>query len=208
MLWSNWPPTKKNRWKKNRNNINKWLVSISLSFSSISSSIPSSLSTSFHHFLPSPPPSPSLFSPSSPSSSYFFLYLSLFLSLLTALETTDAERSQRPPGQKVPLPVSDIKQPLVQYKYLNSNGWSCQHFPGGPVVKNLFSNAGVAALIPGQGTKTPHAVGQLNLWAATKIWLCQINIKKIRWTCHTAWRAVRQSLSSLLTMGSFSYTEC
>ena len=56
--------------------------------------------------------------------------------------------------------------------------WSCQDFPGGPVVKNLFSNAGDTGLIPGQGTKIPHAVGQLNLCAATKIWLSQINIKK------------------------------
>ena len=34
-------------------------------------------------------------------------------------------------------------------------------FPGGPVVKNLPSNAGDAGLIPGQGTKIPHAAGQL-----------------------------------------------
>ena len=31
-------------------------------------------------------------------------------------------------------------------------------FPGGPVVKNLPSNAGDTSLIPGQGTKIPHAV--------------------------------------------------
>ena len=30
-------------------------------------------------------------------------------------------------------------------------------FPGGPVVNILTSNAGVAGLIPGQGTKIPHA---------------------------------------------------
>ena len=35
-------------------------------------------------------------------------------------------------------------------------------FPGGPVVKNLPSNAGDAGLIPGWGTKTPHATGQLS----------------------------------------------
>ena len=35
-------------------------------------------------------------------------------------------------------------------------------FPGGPVVKNLPSNAGDAGSIHGQGTKIPHAAGQLS----------------------------------------------
>ena len=35
-------------------------------------------------------------------------------------------------------------------------------FPGGPVVKNLLSNAGDTDLIPSQGTKIPHAMGQLS----------------------------------------------
>ena len=35
-------------------------------------------------------------------------------------------------------------------------------FPGGPVVKNLPSNAGDTGLIPGRGTKIPHAMGQLS----------------------------------------------
>ena len=30
-------------------------------------------------------------------------------------------------------------------------------FPGSPMVKTLPSNAGAAGLIPGQGTKIPHA---------------------------------------------------
>ena len=46
----------------------------------------------------------------------------------------------------------------------------CQYWniPGGPVVKNLLSNAGDAGSIPGRGTKIPHASGQLNLHAATR----------------------------------------
>ena len=40
-------------------------------------------------------------------------------------------------------------------------------FPGGPVVKNPPSNAGDMGLIPGRGTKIPHATGQLSLHAAT-----------------------------------------
>ena len=35
-------------------------------------------------------------------------------------------------------------------------------FPGGPVVKNPPSNEGDVGSIPGQGTKIPHAAGQLN----------------------------------------------
>ena len=35
-------------------------------------------------------------------------------------------------------------------------------FPGGPVVKNLPSSGGDVGLIPGWGTKIPHATGQLN----------------------------------------------
>ena len=30
-------------------------------------------------------------------------------------------------------------------------------FPGGPVVKTLPSNAGIAGLTPGQGARIPHA---------------------------------------------------
>ena len=40
-------------------------------------------------------------------------------------------------------------------------------FPGGPVVENLPSNAVDTGLIPGQGTKIPHAAGQLSLCATT-----------------------------------------
>ena len=40
-------------------------------------------------------------------------------------------------------------------------------FPGGPVVKNLPSNAGNVCLIPGWGIKMPHAAGQLSPHTAT-----------------------------------------
>ena len=33
-------------------------------------------------------------------------------------------------------------------------------FPGGPVLKNLPSNAGGEGSIPGQRTKIPHGVGK------------------------------------------------
>ena len=37
--------------------------------------------------------------------------------------------------------------------------------PGDPVVKNPPSNTGSAGLVLSQGTKIPHAEGQLSLWA-------------------------------------------
>ena len=40
------------------------------------------------------------------------------------------------------------------------------NFPGGPVVKNLPLNIEDMGLIPGLGTKIPHATGQLSLCAA------------------------------------------
>ena len=40
-------------------------------------------------------------------------------------------------------------------------------FPGGPVVKNPPYNAGDTGSIPGQGTKIPHATGQLSRHATT-----------------------------------------
>ena len=39
----------------------------------------------------------------------------------------------------------------------------CGDFPGGPVVKNLPTNAGEVCSISGPGTKIPHAMGQLSL---------------------------------------------
>ena len=39
---------------------------------------------------------------------------------------------------------------------------STRDFPGGPVVKNLPSNAGDVGSITGQGIKITHATGQLS----------------------------------------------
>ena len=40
--------------------------------------------------------------------------------------------------------------------------------PSGPVNKNSPSNAGESGLIPGWGTKIPHALGQLSRQVTTK----------------------------------------
>ena len=47
-----------------------------------------------------------------------------------------------------------------------------KNFPGGPVVKNSPSNAGGVSKIPHQGTKIPHAMGQLSLHAAIREATC------------------------------------
>ena len=39
-------------------------------------------------------------------------------------------------------------------------------FPGGPVVENKASIAGILDSVPGWGTKSPHATRQLNTPAA------------------------------------------
>ena len=45
-------------------------------------------------------------------------------------------------------------------------------FPGGPVVKNSPCSTGDAGLIPNQGTKIPHAAGQLSPLTATSGLAC------------------------------------
>ena len=37
----------------------------------------------------------------------------------------------------------------------------CLGLPGGPVVENLPCSLGIIGLIPGQGTRVPHAVKEL-----------------------------------------------
>ena len=49
-------------------------------------------------------------------------------------------------------------------------------FPGGPVVKNPRCNVGDVGLIPGRGTKIPHAMGQLSPHIATTDYTCQEKI--------------------------------
>ena len=46
------------------------------------------------------------------------------------------------------------------------------NFDGGPVVKTLPSNAEDMGLIPGRGTKIPHAGGQISLHATTRESMC------------------------------------
>ena len=48
---------------------------------------------------------------------------------------------------------------------LRGSSWD---FPGGPVVKNLPSNAGDTGSVPDWGPKIPHATGKLSPLMATK----------------------------------------
>ena len=55
----------------------------------------------------------------------------------------------------------------VQQQLINTLG----DFPGGPVVKNMTSNAGDMGDMgssPGRGTKMPHAMVQLSQYATIK----------------------------------------
>ena len=63
----------------------------------------------------------------------------------------------------------------------SKNSIVVRDFPGGPGVKNLPSSAGDVGLIPGQGTKIPHAVGQVCLSVATRD-VCVLQLEKARKT--------------------------
>ena len=53
--------------------------------------------------------------------------------------------------------IHELKKQNVELKkYISGD------FPDGPVVKNLSYSAGGVGSIPGQGTKIPHAAGQLS----------------------------------------------
>ena len=69
-----------------------------------------------------------------------------------------------------PAPCVICTQPLCfipTKHYSHKNVVNARDFPGSPVVKNPPCNAGNAGVIPGQGTKIPHAVEQLNTHALT-----------------------------------------
>ena len=53
------------------------------------------------------------------------------------------------------------------------SGNHMRDFPGHPVGKTLPSNAGDGGSIPGQGTKIPHAMGQLSPRATATEWALQ-----------------------------------
>ena len=67
---------------------------------------------------------------------------------------------------------------------INFNKILFRYFLGGPVVKKPPSNAGDMGLIPGWGTKIPHAIGQLSPSAAISepthsgAWVPQLDTEK------------------------------
>ena len=56
--------------------------------------------------------------------------------------------------------VQSIKDKFDKLEFIKIWNWD---FSGGPVVKDLPSNAGDTGLIPGWGIKIPHAAGQQSL---------------------------------------------
>ena len=70
--------------------------------------------------------------------------------------------------------LEGLKEGIHGKERAQHNSWNriavrnvTRDFPGGPVVKNPPYNARDADSIPGQGTKIPHAAGQLRPRAAT-----------------------------------------
>ena len=57
-------------------------------------------------------------------------------------------------------------------RVINKNEGEEWDFPGGPVVKNLPSDAGDMGSIPGRGTTIPHATGQLSPCTTTTEPVC------------------------------------
>ena len=71
-------------------------------------------------------------------------------------------------------------------------------FPGGPVVKNLLSNAGHMGLIPGWGTNIPHAMGQPSPRATTTESTCsRARVPQLESLCTTARETPRARTKSL-----------
>ena len=69
-------------------------------------------------------------------------------------------------GKAPPYPRSStlalIPDGLCSFLRVFSSRRTERNFPGGPVVKNLPSNAGDMGSPPGLGTKIPHGLGQLS----------------------------------------------
>ena len=66
------------------------------------------------------------------------------------------------------LPLSHQESPTNIHRGNNND----RDFPGGPVVKNLPSNAGYVGSKSDQGTKIPLALEQLNPWVTTTEPMC------------------------------------
>ena len=83
-------------------------------------------------------------------------------------------------GKAPPYPRSStlalIPDGLCSFLRVFSSRRTERNFPGGPVVKNLPSNAGDMGSIPGRGTKIPHAGTTKpvshNYWACVLWSLC------------------------------------
>ena len=59
--------------------------------------------------------------------------------------------------------INKSGRPVIPTKYKMFLFWNnFRDFPGGPVVKTLASSEGDTGLIPGWGTKNPHALWSKN----------------------------------------------
>ena len=70
-------------------------------------------------------------------------------------------------------------------------------FPGSPVVKNPPCNAGDVGSISGRGAKTPHAMEQLTLCAATIEPVC-LELVSHNWRAHVLQRKILHDATKIL----------
>ena len=85
-----------------------------------------------------------------------------------------------------PSETSELNSPITHLALHSRSYGTLWDFPGGPGVKNPPSNAEDSGLIPGQGTKIPHAMEQLSPRATTEEAACCSGRLRM-----TQWRAVR-----------------
>ena len=93
--------------------------------------------------------------------------------LLSRLDTAE-ERITELEGRlhNTQTEIQEIKNEMIKTSGFHFNlEWvhkrEAKDFAAGPVVKNPPLNAGDAGLIPGQGTKIPHATKQINVPTTT-----------------------------------------
>ena len=65
--------------------------------------------------------------------------------------------------------LNHTKEKIDAFEYIKINDWD---FHGDPEVKNPACNARDSGLIPGWGTKIPHATEQLSLHTSARESMC------------------------------------
>ena len=112
--------------------------------------------------------------------SWEFGKIVLFIQVKIRFEGTHLDK-----GAKIMLcALQQMKQMVGNKRGYWDKDYQIWDFSGDPVVRNPPANAEDMGLIPGQGTKIPHAVGKLSLHTATTESKCH----SWREVCVPQWR--------------------